>query len=115
MSQPADADTAHAGSASGALLSPRMTRCRIVCGDGQSDLAEDRAAPDDVDCQHVWLPKRADEAMRRRTNRTAKQSPNAAAGLRVVVAACRADTSPLGFRHANLRSALSSSSVPHGP
>jgi hypothetical protein len=57
-----------------------MTRCRIVCGDGQSDLAEDRAAPDDGDCQHVWPPKRADEAMRRRTNRTAKQSPNAAAG-----------------------------------
>jgi hypothetical protein len=44
------------------------------------------------------------KAMPRRTNRTAKQSPNAAAALRVVLAAFRCNTSLLGFRHPNLRS-----------
>jgi hypothetical protein len=85
MSQPADADTT------------RRLGQRRLAQPRQSDLAEDRAAPDDVDCQHVWLPTHADEAMRRRTNRTAKHSPNAVAGLRVVFAACRADTSMPGF------------------
>jgi hypothetical protein len=37
-----------------------------------------------------------------RTNR-GQRSPNAAAGLRVVLAACRVETSLLGCRHANIR------------